>query len=144
MQVVFDLDGTLADLTHRLHFIDKKQSRPDWDAFHKACVFDEPINRVIQVFWAMQDAGHTVEIWSGRSDAVRKETEEWLVRHRLYPSALLMRSAGDFTPDDQLKESWIGAIGAPVPDLVFDDRDRVVKMWRKRGITCFQVAPGEF
>jgi len=27
---------------------------------------------------------------------------------------------------------------------VFDDRDRVVKMWRDVGVTCFQVADGEF
>jgi hypothetical protein len=26
----------------------------------------------------------------------------------------------------------------------FDDRDRVVQMWRAAGVTCFQVAPGEF
>ncbi|WP_435575134.1 hypothetical protein [Burkholderia plantarii] len=27
---------------------------------------------------------------------------------------------------------------------VFDDRDSVVAMWRDAGVTCFQVAPGEF
>jgi hypothetical protein len=27
---------------------------------------------------------------------------------------------------------------------VFDDRDKVVKMWRENGINCFQVAPGDF
>jgi hypothetical protein len=26
----------------------------------------------------------------------------------------------------------------------FDDRDKVVKMWRDNGIICFQVAPGDF
>jgi hypothetical protein len=30
------------------------------------------------------------------------------------------------------------------PTLVFDDRSRVVEMWRKNGIKCFQVAEGNF
>ena len=30
------------------------------------------------------------------------------------------------------------------PTLVFDDRDRVVAVWRKHGIRCCQVAPGDF
>jgi hypothetical protein len=30
------------------------------------------------------------------------------------------------------------------PVLVFEDRDRVVKMWRSMGIKCLQVEPGDF
>lgn len=144
MLVVFDLDGTLADLTHRLHFIDKNRVSPDWDAFHKACVYDKPIIKIIEVLWAMKDAGHVVEVWSGRSDIVRAETEEWLTRYEIFPNALLMRTEGDYTPDHLLKESWIAAIGSPVPDLVFDDRNKVVEMWRRNGIRCCQVAVGDF
>ena len=27
---------------------------------------------------------------------------------------------------------------------VFEDRKRVVDMWRENGVTCYQVAPGDF
>lgn len=97
-------------------------------------------------------AGAEVRIWSGRSDAVRTETIEWLNRYFScgFDAAsveLKMRRDGDFTPDEKLKESWLDELS---PDdagrlvAVFDDRDKVVRMWREAGVSCFQVAPGEF
>ena len=144
---IFDLDGTLADLTHRRHFVDKKVGRKDWDAFHAACVDDAPIWPVIRTMRRLEDSGADCWVVSGRSDAVRMETATWLVAHGCYPSELLMRKAGDYTPDDVLKESWLRSW--PSADVarivaVFDDRDRVVAMWRRHGIQCFQVAPGDF
>lgn len=58
-----------------------------------------------------------------------------------------MRQAGDYTADDVLKKQWLDAM--LIDDrrrlvAVFDDRDRVVQMWRNAGVTCFQVASGEF
>ena len=51
-------------------------------------------------------------------------------------------------PDDTLKQNWLDLL---FPDnkkedivCVFDDRDKVVKMWRDNGLTCFQVAEGAF
>jgi len=60
---------------------------------------------------------------------------------------LTMREEGDFTPDDELKEKWLhGMLQEDRLRLVavFDDRDRVVQMWRRNGYACFQVADGEF
>ncbi len=139
--VVFDLDGTLADVEHRRHHVTGGKKR--WDAFFDACSDDPPVAAVIAAFHAMRAAGHRVEVWSGRSDRVRPQTEEWLARHGLEPDRLLMRRARDSTPDDVLKEAWLDAAD-PKPDLVFDDRDKVVAMWRRRGVPCFQVAPGDF
>ena len=144
---IFDLDGTLADLTHRRHFVDKKVGRKDWDAFHAACVDDAPIWPVIHTMRTLQAAGAECWVVSGRSDAVYDQTVDWVTRHDCAPSRLLMRKAGDYTPDDVLKESWLRSW--PSADVarivaVFDDRDRVVAMWRRHGIQCFQVAPGDF
>jgi hypothetical protein len=55
-----------------------------------------------------------------------------------------MRPAGDFTKDEILKESWIKEYDLSEILCVFDDRSCVVEMWRRQGLTCFQVAPGEF
>jgi hypothetical protein len=58
-----------------------------------------------------------------------------------------MRKAGDFTPDEQLKATWLSEIEPPEYKrltAVFDDRDKVVAMWRAAGVPCFQVAPGAF
>ena len=139
--IVFDLDGTLADVEHRRHHL--QRPKPRWDRFFAACTEDGLIEGVALAFAAHQQAGHRVEIWSGRSDAVRAETEAWLDRHGLRPDRLLMRRDRDHTPDEVLKEGWLDAADRR-PSLIYDDRNKVVAMWRRRGLTCAQVAPGDF
>jgi len=140
--IAFDLDGTLADITHRLHFI---QNQPkDWRAFFAACEYDKPIGRMCQLARTLVPQ-HRIEIWSGRSDEVREQTEAWLRKHIGKYDVVRMRTAGDYRPDDVVKAEWLDAI-APRrrPVIAFDDRDRVVQMWRRRGVICCQVAPGDF
>jgi hypothetical protein len=59
---------------------------------------------------------------------------------------LRMRPVGDYRDDAVLKEQWLNEarVLGKAPDIVFDDRQRVVDMWRRNGITCCQVAPGDF
>jgi len=139
--VVFDLDGTLADTTHRTHFITGEKK--DWGAFFDACVDDKPIWPAIETYNALSRAGHMVSIWTGRSDQVRTETLAWLYELGLAsPYVFLMRGATDRTDDHILKKQWMQQYCRP--DLVFEDRQRVVDMWRENGVPCFQVAPGDF
>jgi phosphoglycolate phosphatase-like HAD superfamily hydrolase len=139
MFVVFDLDGTLANTDHRKHLVVAK----DWRGFYAACDRDPPHWHMIEIAHALIASGHTVQIWSGRSDEVRDKTEAWLKGYDLDFCVLQMRKEGDFTADDVLKKQWIDECN-PKPDLIFDDRDKVVAMWRANGIPCCQVAPGEF
>ena len=52
----------------------------------------------------------------------------------------------DHCNDDELKLRWLkyAMEARQAPDLVFEDRRRVVEMYRSQGITCFQVADGDF
>jgi hypothetical protein len=139
MFVVFDLDGTIADISHRVHHV--RGHRPDWGAFFAACPDDRPKAPVIAALHAHRFAGHRVEIWSARSDVVRDATELWLRNNGVPPTLLAhMRAAGDNTPDTVLKRHWLLQLHeSERPDLVYDDRQRVVDMWRDEGIACFQV-----
>lgn len=138
---VFDLDGTLADCTHRLHYLDRK----DWRAFFAACGDDVPIEHTLGILRALRVCRQRVEIWSGRSDEVRAETEEWLDRQAVNPEILTrMRVAGDHRPDKVVKREFLIDCGDERPTLIFEDRKRVVDMWRGEGISCFHVASGEF
>lgn len=170
---IFDLDGTLALNGHRQHLLAPVCSTcctpkdgdgpkvcqscggpvgPDWRAFFAACVHDSPNWQVISTLYALIRSGADVQIWSGRSAEVMNETVAWLQKYLpgdldLDELQLLMRREGDFTPDEKLKEGWL--LGLNEFDrkrlvAVFDDRQKVVDMWRRNGVACFQVAPGDF
>lgn len=123
---------------------------PDWRAFHDACDKDTVIEPVRQITRCIdtrhQDGPNTkrIEIWSGRCESVREKTEVWLRDNQIYYEALRMRPTGDSTPDDQLKERWLDELyedtkwGRRHPvEYVFDDRPKVIRMWRRRGIFVF-------
>ncbi|MEZ0212468.1 MAG: AAA family ATPase [Xanthobacteraceae bacterium] len=139
MFVIFDLDGTLADIEHRVHHV--RDGKREWDEFFAACSDDRLHHHVRETLDAHLARGNRVEIWSGRSDVVRAETETWLIANRIDPDLLThMRAEGDNTPDVQLKRFWLNQLhDSERPDLVYDDRQRVVDMWRDEGIPCFQV-----
>jgi len=143
--VIFDLDGTLALIEHRRHFVENGNKQ--WDEFHAACVDDKPNLPVMMVWEALVQAGHDMFIFSGRSDQVRSETEAWLDLWDIVPDQLYMRKAGDHQPDVKLKLSWLCNMTATERMgilCVFDDRSRVVDMWRINNIVCCQVAEGNF
>ena len=144
MFVVFDLDGTLANCEHCLHHIkgDEKPTPEQWDAFFAACGDDKPIPHTIEVLKALRSAGHRVEIWSARSDQVAGKTWHWTGAHVVLGMVVRLRKKGDHRNDDILKAEWIAEHGKP--DLVFEDRERVVRMWRQMSVPCFQVAEGAF
>ena len=143
--VIFDLDGTLANGDHRVGHITKGSK--DWKTYFAECGKDKLIPHTAALFYLIRrNPNYEVWIVSGRSDEVRSQTEYWLQNHSLLPDKLIMRPAGDYTNDDVLKASWVttGVIPKERILMVFDDRDRVVKAWRKLGLPCFQVAEGDF
>lgn len=149
---IFDLDGTLALCSHRLHLLDNKDDPQRWRKFYAACDKDLPNEPVIRTMERLHQAGADIRIFTGRSDEVRPQTVTWLAKHTSFmswalDSALTMRAEGDYAPDHELKSGWLDALSAfdrMRIVAVFDDRDSVVRMWRERGVACFQVAPGEF
>jgi hypothetical protein len=141
---IFDIDGTLADCSHRLHWIHPRPAK-DWRAFFADAINDKPILHIIELAQHLQHHAPIV-IVSGRSDECREDTLFWLERYEVPCRALYMRKAGDHRNDDILKSEMLDALLADgwKPIMAFDDRDRVVKMWRSRGVPCAQVAEGNF
>lgn len=145
---IFDLDGTIALCEHRKHFLDTK----DWRGFYAACHEDVPNTAVIATMYNLCRSGADVWVFSGRSSEVRGKTLAWLAQHAPYISqpwenTIVMRDEGDHRPDDELKQQYLDRMLTEDRErlvAIFDDRDRVVKMWRDNGVMCFQVAPGAF
>lgn len=146
--VIFDLDGTLALIDDRRALAAKPNGKINWKVFFdpKNIQLDQPNLPVIAMAKMLKAQGHSVVIFSGRDSISRVQTIDWLNQHGVPFDVLKMRPQGSFTPDDVLKQDWLDQLFPDKNDVlcIFDDRDKVVKMWRDNGISCFQVAPGNF
>lgn len=145
MDIIVDIDGTLADCAHRLGHIQKRPK--DWDAFFAAAPQDRPIGPVVELVKAMDRAGHKIIFCSGRPGEYLEPTSQWL--HKVFgwwPYLLFMRQLGDRRDDQIVKRELLANIRAAGfdPVLAIDDRSRVVKMWREEGLICAQIAEGDF
>ena len=138
--VICDLDGTLFNIDHRLHFLDKK----DWDGFFAAVSDDTPNEWCVELLNALELAGHEVVFVSGRNEVARLETEKQLNALGLQ-GRLFMRDAEDRRPDFELKKSYYQkALYRKDILFVIEDRTQVVEMWRAQGLTVLQCDEGSF
>ena len=149
--VIFDLDGTLALIDDRRVLATKDNGKIDWDVFFdpKNISLDLPNRPVIRMAQMLKDQGYRIVIFSGRSKGTKEVTKEWLKDFFVPFDVIKMRPTSKefmFMPDDKLKQMWLDKLFPNKEDIlcVFDDRDKVVKMWRDNGINCFQVADGNF
>lgn len=142
--ILCDLDGTLADCSHRLHFV--KQTPKDWKSFFAGIEGDSLRNEVrAQVAWK-HEQGHPVILLSARPEDYRAATENWLKKQDLgfeYVT-LIMRRAGDKRDDAIVKKELLDRY---FPDkslikCVFDDRPKVIRMWREQGLEVIDVGVG--
>ena len=164
--IIFDLDGTLANIDSRRDISMKPNGKLDWDVFaapNSILALDKPNAPVIKMAQMFKADGFKIVIFSGRNDRGFDATVQWLNDFKVPFDLLVMR------PDKFKDKSWPIADGNPatpdmrfMPDeilkkvmldtfvdindvfLVVDDRDKVVKMWRDLGLNTFQVAPGDF
>jgi len=136
--VIVDLDGTLAHNDGHRSFYDYTK------------VYDDKvhgnIHKLVSEFYEL---GYHVIFVSGREDSCRADTIKWLddkCRFGPWMYALFMRETGDGRDDSIVK---LEIFDREIRDrynvrYVLDDRNRVVEMWREIGLTCLQVADGEF
>lgn len=99
---VFDIDGVLADVRHRLHHLEAHPQR--WERFFQAAGRDPVLEEGAQ---RLRDAlvDHDVIYLTGRPERTRRLTEQWLARHDLPTGPLLMRADDDHRPARYLKRS---------------------------------------
>jgi predicted kinase len=133
--IIVDLDGTLAKMSDRSPY--------EWHRVGE----DTPVPAVVYAVRAAIHFGYQVIFMSGRDASCRNITQAWLETHVLNNvEHLFMRAENDNRRDDIVK---LDLFDTHVRDnynveYVLDDRAQVVRMWRKLGLSCFQVAPGEF
>ncbi|MDW9536257.1 polynucleotide kinase [Sinorhizobium meliloti] len=143
--VIFDIDGTIADVEHRRGWL--RTSPPDWERFNAEMGEDRPNLPVVELYRVLWNSKqYEMVLTSGRFESSRRLTETWLIWNEIPFGNIYMRQDGDNRADHLVKEDFLAQIRARFGDIAFavDDRDQVVAMWRRNGITCLQCAYGSF
>ena len=133
--MIIDIDGTLANVDHRLHHVEKFPK--NWPAFFKAMVKD-----TVEEWCKLLCNKLPVKIilLTGRPAKYQKETEKWLKDNGIKYDLLLMRPTIDMRRDDVTKLDLYQKHVQDNYDVLFvvDDSERVVAMWRSLGLVCLQ------
>lgn len=140
--VICDIDGTLADVSHRLHYV--RQEPKNWQAFFEAS-FKDPIRQDVADMLDVHALGSDREIIfvTGRPERYRKLTEGWV--SWVPYTTLFMRRDGDHRPDAMVKEEILKTYFPDTSSIVevIDDRPSVIAMWRSHGLKVVDVGNGQ-
>ncbi len=131
--IIVDIDGTVADKGER-------------EPFDYSKVYEDTVIQPIADLLNYLTNEHVMLYVSGREDSCRYSTRQWLRDKRFVVDELFMRKSGDYRSDVIVKrEIYFNEI-EPKYNVrwVFDDRNKVVAMWRDLGLTVLQVADGDF
>lgn len=132
--VIFDIDGTLAKMNGRSPYDYSKVSTD---------VENEPICKLFKMY--MFSNKYHMIIFTGRDASCREDTLKWLEDNNLVWDHFDMRPEGNKECDTIVKKKMYDRIKDDYDvEIVFDDRNRCVDLWRSLGLTCCQVDVGNF
>lgn len=152
--IIFDIDGVLADCSHRLKYI--KSEKKDYDKFYSYDEIweDEIIPAGCWMFnfiyeWVRQRREHfQIVFLTGRNQSCYIATDTWLLESLPQLiiekidepcTKLLMRPKNDYRPAHEVKEDLIKKhIGFENILFAFDDDDKINEMYTKHGVMCYK------
>lgn len=142
--VVFDIDGTVANNEHRLHWLSSNPK--NWNAFNIGIINDSVYEDIKFIYDILNTKDNIMIFCSGRNEETRLDTEKWLAKNGFVYVALYMRKAKDYRKDSIVKVELLNEIRKEYgePYLWFDDRNQVVDAIRAEGVRVLQVRPGDF
>lgn len=128
--IICDIDGTIAHRGNR-------------DPYDMTKVSEDTVDIVVAtIVKALYSIGFPVIFTSGRDETARYDTFEWIQTHvGIAYFDLHMRQIGDTRNDAVVKREMFDNITTLYEIFcVFDDRQRVVDMWREMNLKVLQVA----
>ncbi len=163
--VLCDLDGTLADIKHRLKYVKPRQIimtgsgstaiygddpdfKKDWKKFFEGIPNDKPRLEVIDTLMKYEVQGYEIILVSARPDDYREATGNWLKDEVFHGynayKTLIMRKSGDKRPDTEVKQEIFNRFFKDKYHIeaVIDDRPSVIRMWRENGLNVIDVGNG--
>jgi hypothetical protein len=147
--VIVDIDGTICDISKRVVHLEQKTPK-DWKSFKQDYHLDKPIKPIIDLVRNLS-VFYDIIFCTGRSEDEREVTMAFIwdyydADYNFTGHNIIMRKEGDRRHDYIVKPENLKKFGYNTTNVAFilEDRDSVVKEWRKLGFTCLQVAEGKF
>lgn len=143
--VIFDIDGTLADISSIRHLTSPSVTNGlrDFSAFHEAAAAVASIKSVVAAaqYWAA--LGYKILCVTARGNEWRDTTEGWLRYHLVPYTAVYMRYEGDYRPDVDVKRHLLTLIKCNGYTVVhaYDDNPAIIQLWQDEGIPVTMI-PG--
>lgn len=143
--IVFDIDGVLADCSHRLKYIQGEDK--DYDSFYSydEILKDKPILNLDKILLNIQCAENSdidIRFITARNIKSITATAEWLEKYfsiMIEEGDILMRPEKNWRPAYQVKEDLIEKhIGFENILFAFDDDDQINEMYKKHGVMCYK------
>jgi len=138
--VIFDMDGTLADVRGIRHHIVPPTPMPkgwfkDFNAFHSESVNVPPNPSVVNHAVTASLLGHAVLVVTARRAMYRNHTAMWLALNGVPSDALYMRGDKDNRPDYLVKKDILDSIRTSFHVIhAVDDNPSVIALWQEQGI----------
>jgi FMN phosphatase YigB (HAD superfamily) len=142
--VIFDMDGTLADVSGMRHYLTDDPRRKNFDLFHKSACLFAPVNqRVVSQARFHAARGRAILIVTARKRMWGDYTKMWLDKHSIPYERIYMRANDDYRRDYEVKRDILARIRSQGFDVVhaYDDNPNVIKLWTEEGIPT-TVVPG--
>lgn len=141
--IICDLDGTLCNVQHRLHHVQKEPK--DKDSFHNDLKNDSlvvPVYKILRRF----EYDTKIIFLSSRPEKSREETSRWLIDNGFLIYNTISSDFSLFLKDDdslnghEFKEKKLLEL-KEIYNIMFaiDDRKSHINVFRKNGIFTFDV-----
>lgn len=144
--VICDIDGTIANIKHRLHFLEDKENK-DWKGFFNGVLQDKFRHDVWERVSALANEGYSIFLVSARPEQCRQDTHIWLAENDIVEGrdyvTLFMRGVSDRRDDTEVKQDILELFQEQKIIKVFDDRPKVIRMWREHGLDVEDVGEGK-
>ena len=135
--IIFDMDGTLANVSSIRHLVVPNDERnwKDFNAFHEASASVPANAHVVNHAQVAHMLGHAVIIVTARKAMWARHTAMWLALNGVPSDAMFMRGNNDHRADRLVKQDILTAI-RHTWDVVHavDDNPNVIALWESEGI----------
>lgn len=131
--IIFDLDGTLVDVTSIRYHVEGKHR--NYDKFHSESLACPPYKEVLSLNNALKKSPENyIAILTGREEKYRSLSEQWLRMNNVSYSTLLMRQNKDFRKNVEVKKEIYDSIKVNFsPYIAIDDTSELRDLWRDLG-----------